>query len=405
MPTEFPNLRHLRAFKEVAERKSVSAAAIEIHLSQPAVTQAIAGLEKALALQLFDRKPEGMFVTPLGLDFLFRVQRIFLHLEEGAQLAVAAGRSSRKSNARFHKNVSASQLRALVAIRETGNFSLAARKLGVSQPSVYRAGRGLEELAGVPFFSVAPQGIELTQAAEHFARGVKLAASELKQGYDEITLSKGRDSTVVTIGSLPLSRTSILPEAINALLRRNSGVQVRTIEGPYDELLRSLRYGDLDCLIGALRSPAPAEELVEEHLFNDPLNLVVGPSHPLLEQEVVSFEDALAFPWIAPSKTTPTGSYLFHLAGIGNLETTPVRIVSSSLVLIRGLLARGDFVTIMSRHQMAVECERGLMVPLDIDLPDSARPIGLTFREGWHPTPTQSHFVDLIRDASCRESE
>ena len=46
---------------------------------------------------------------------------------------------------------------------------------------------------------------------------------------------------------------------------------------------------------------------------------------------------------------------LHRLLRIGARDETPVRIVSSSLVLVRGLLTRGDYVTIMSRHQMQVE--------------------------------------------------
>lgn len=403
---EFPNLRHLMAFREVAERESISAAAAHIHLSQPAVTQAIAGLEKSLQLTLFDRRPEGMFVTPTGRSFLSRIQRMFAHLEEGASLAVqSAGRRSRQADATFYKKVSASQLRALIAIWETGNFSLAARRIGISQPSVHRAGRELEKLAGVPFFNTIRSGIELTQAAEHFARGIKLAAAELQQAYDEITLSKGRDSTRITVGAMPLSRTAILPEAIDALLDKNGGVQIRTVEGPYDELLRSLRYGDVDFLIGALRKPAPADDIVQERLFDDPLAVVAGPDHPLAGKKNLNLEDTLRYPWIAPPKTTPSGSYLFQIARIGFLKATPVRVVSSSLVLVRGLLGRGNYVTIMSLNQIATELKLGLMVPLNVVLPHSERPIGLTFRQGWHSTPTQARFLDLIRAASNIEKE
>ncbi|MGR3660836.1 MAG: LysR family transcriptional regulator [Paracoccaceae bacterium] len=397
----FPNLRHLRAFKVVAEHKSVSAGAERVYLSQPAVTQAIAGLERNLGITLFDRQPAGMFLTSLGKGFLLRVQRMFTHLEEGAILAIhAGGRDNKQAKKGFYTQISASQLRALVAIWETGNFSLAARKIGVSQPSVYRAGRDLEKLAGIQFFIATRKGIELTDAAEHFARGTKLAAAELQQGYDEITLSKGTDSTKIRVGSMPLSRTSILPQAIHALLAGNEGVQIFTTDGHYEDLLKGLRYGDLDILIGALRSPSPTEDILQEHLFNDPLAVVAGPKHPLVGCEKVTLAQALEYPWIAPPKSTPSGSYLYKTIGIATLKATPVRIVSSSLVLIRGLLARGDYVTIMSRNQMAIEYEQGLMVPLKIELPDSARSIGLTFRKEWRPTPTQKQFLELLRAAS-----
>ncbi len=396
MTVNFPNLRHLRAFKEVAERNSVSAAATQVHLSQPAVTQAVSGLEKSLGIELFDRRSDGMFVTELGATFLRRVQRIFDLLEKGA-------RRNKPGNRHFYKMASTSQLRAFIAIWETGSFSLAARQIGISQPSVHRAGRDLEKLAGQDFFVSSRKGIELTSAAERFAQAVKLAFAELQQGYDEIALSVGRDSTKIVIGSMPLSRTSIVPQAMNALLKENSGVQIHSIDGPYDDLLRGLRYGDLDVLIGALRMPTPAEDIEQEILFNDSLHIVVGAHHPLVNRRGLKLADLESFPWIAPPSNTPAGSYLFDAAGIDKLSATPVRVVASSLVLVRGLLGRGDYVTIISARQMKVELERGDVVALDIDLPKSNRSIGLTVRKNWKPTITQSRFLTLLRAAAASD--
>ena len=42
----------------------------------------------------------------------------------------------------------------------------------------------------------------------------------------------------------------------------------------------------------------------------------------------------------------------------------------------------------------------GLLVQLPIDLPESDRPIGLTVRANWKPTPLQAKFLDIIRKTS-----
>ncbi len=385
---------------EVADARGISAAAHRGHLSQPAVTQAISGLEERLGTALFDRRAEGMFPTDAGELLLARVRRMFAHLAHGGALAVRLARREGKPIADFHSRVTAAQLRALIAIREAGNFSLAARMLDISQPSIHRAGRDLEKLSGMPLFVAGRRGIELTQQAEAFARSVKLAEAELKQGFDDLTRLAGRDSTRITIGSMPLSRTHILPTAIHALLQESAGVQIRTIDAPYTELLRGLRYGEIDVLIGALRDPVPVEDVEQSVLFQDHLSVVAGPAHPLATRLAVRVEELLDYPWIAPPKETPGGSFLYRTLGIGDLRRTPVRIVSSSMVLVRGLLARGDYLTILSPNQAAVEIARGDMVPLDIALPESARPIGLTTRTGWVPTATQARFIDLIRAAA-----
>lgn len=386
---------------EVADAGGISAAAHRVHLSQPAVTQAIARLEDRFGVRLLDRRPEGMFPTAEGEVLLIRVRRMFDTLADGAARAVRmAGRRDGKPNADFHTRVTAAQLRALVAIGAAGNFSLAARQLGISQPSIHRAGRDLEKLAGMTFLAPGRRGIELTPQAEVFARAVKLAEAELGQGLDELTRLKGRDATRIGVGSMPLSRSEILPAACDAMLGEAGGVQIRIVDAPYAELLRELRYGELDMLIGALRTPPPADDVAQEPLFDDPLAIMAGPDHPLAGRRNLTLDDTFAYPWIAPPRDTPAGAYLFRTLGIGSMPQTPVRVVTSSMVLIRGMLARGDYLTILSPRQAAVEIEQGLMVPLDIPLPGSSRPIGLTTRTGWMPTPTQARFLDLLRAAA-----
>jgi len=406
MATDFPNLRHLRAFIEVADAKGISAAAHRVHLSQPAVTQAISGLETRFGVTLFDRRAEGMFPTREGEVLLLRVRRMFEHLGAGAARAIRlAGRRDGRPVADFHLRATAAQLRALVAVREAGNFSLAARALGIAQPSVHRAGRDLEKLSGLQLFAPGRGGMELTPPAETFARAVKLAEAELAQGLDELTRLSGADATRIAVGSMPLSRTEMLPAAADALLKEAAGVQLRLVDAPYSELLRQLRYGELDVLIGALRDPLPAEDVVQEALFEDQLAVMARPGHPLAGRPGLGLEETLAYPWIAGPKDTPAGAYLFRTLDIGAMERTPVSVVTSSMVLVRGLLARGDYLTLLSPRQAAVEIAQGLMVPLELPLPDSARQIGLTTRAGWMPTPTQARFLDLVRAAAGHRAD
>ncbi len=78
-----------------------------------------------------------------------------------------------------------------------------------------------------------------------------------------------------------------------------------------------------------------------------------------------------------------------------------MRVVANSLVLVRGMMMRGDYVTIMSDKQIEVEQQYGILAPLAIELKDSARPIGLTYRANWRPTPTQARFLDMIREQAA----
>ncbi|MFV0515516.1 MAG: LysR family transcriptional regulator [Jhaorihella sp.] len=399
MQTEFLNIRHLLALHEVIATRRIALAAGRVHLSQPAVTQAIARLERDLGARLFERRATGMFPTQAGEMFGRRVARMLDFLKTGeAQALRKSPRPGRARRAGFHRLVSAVQLRCLIAVADAGSFSQAARRLGVSQPAVQRAARDLESLTGLELFEPVRRGIALSPAAEALARNARLAAAEIRQGRYEIGAHLGRDSTRISIGTLPLSRTALLPGAIDAMLRASPGrVQVHCVDGPYERLLRELRHGELDFILGALREPSPADDVEQEKLFSDALSVVASVDHPLAGREGLTLQDTLDYPWIAPPKSTPSGSFLFERLGIPGLADTPVRIVSSSLVMARGLMLRGDYITIMSRRQYAVEESLGLLAALPIALEHSERPIGLTFRRDWMATPSQARLLGLIR--------
>lgn len=402
MVIDFPHIRYLYVVHEVYRHGRISTAADMVHVSQPAATQSLARVEEALQVKLFDRRPKGMFPTEVGRIFEKRLLRILEHLRRGDSLArKKATRADEPGTNRgaFHKFCSPVQLRALLAVAKTGSFNQAAYELGVSQPGVHRALRELGSLSGLTLFDQTRRGVILTAAADVFVHHVRLAVNEFQQAVFEVNEFLGRDVTRISLGSLPLSRTSILPSAIHELINDvGDGVQVNCVDARYPALLKDLRFGELDFIIGALRFPKPAADVEQEELFIDRLVVVAGRNHPLAGRKSVTLAETLEYPWIAPPREAPSGAYLFETLRIQDMPDTPVRLVSNSMILLRGLAARGDYVSIASLRQIEVEEQMGSLVSLPIDLPDSERPIGLTFRSGWSPTPLQRKFLDIIRE-------
>ena len=73
MWTDIPNLRHLRAFAATVKFGGATRAAEQIHLSQPAITQALAKLEARLGAKLLAAGADGMKPTEVGALFYDRV--------------------------------------------------------------------------------------------------------------------------------------------------------------------------------------------------------------------------------------------------------------------------------------------------------------------------------------------
>lgn len=398
MNREHPNLRHLRAFREVAERRSISQAAEYVFLSQPAITQAIAKLEQQVGAPLFERFSDGMRPTEAGRLFAERAGRALELIRTGGQEAMKQGAERGSRRAAIDQLVTTTQLRSLVAVANARNFSLAARSIGTSQPALHRAARDLEALMDIRLFEKTAQGIELTRAAQALVQHVKLAFAELVQGYAEVAALSGVDTGLIVVGSMPLARHNILPAAINLLAGELPEVRVNVVDAPYGELLHELRHGELDVLIGALRDPVPVDDVVQEALFDDPLAIVARAGHPLTRKRRLATADFSEYPWVLPQRGTPTRDH-FEALMAGRLPAGGL-VETSSIVLVCGLLLESDRLTLISRHQILREQEQGLLVTLPYDTRSTRRPIGLTTRRHWRPTATQSRFLELIRAAA-----
>ena len=96
-------IRQLEYFCAVAEEKSISAAARELHVAQPPISRQIAQLEEELGVQLFLRGSKGMSLTDAGQSLYQQTQQIFSgHPPRGGQRAQRGDGHERAHQARRH---------------------------------------------------------------------------------------------------------------------------------------------------------------------------------------------------------------------------------------------------------------------------------------------------------------
>lgn len=387
------NLRHLRVFLAVVETQSVTRAAERCHVSQPAVTQALSKIEATVGEALFTRRPHGLFVNPLGEVLVTRVRRAFSYLDP-AMDEVAP---------RLKVTATLSQLEAMIAVRERENYTLAAHRMGLSQPTVHRAVSQLEREAGRPLFEKTAYGIMATRAAQTLAQAARLAFAELAQAEADLAEARSIQAGRLVIGSMPLSRSHILPAAIARFRKKRPHLPIQVSEGAYPALLAGLRRGEVDFLIGALREPAPIADVEESVLFHDTVVIVAGKDHPLIGRRDITREELASFPWVVSLKDTPIRQHFDAL--FDGCASPPQSIVESgSLILMRELISDSDYLGFISGGQARAEIDRALVRALDFDLTHTRRPIGLTKRSGWLPTAAQKEFLDILADLATDAS-
>jgi LysR family transcriptional regulator of gallate degradation len=400
--SSYPNLRHVRLFQFAAETNSLTRAAEAVRVSQPAASQAIAKLEGQFGGALFERRGSGVFVTERGRLLTERAARALSLLREANERLArhaSIGRALAIDLLETHATIA--HLRAVAAFASTSSFTAAARRLEQAEPSVQRAARELERIGTVPLFEGRQNSIRLTATGTMLARAASLVLRELENALEDARELDGRFTGRVVIGTLPFARTRIVPEAIVAWTNRRPAASIEIVDGSYDTLAHALAIGEIDMLVGALRPASEAKGIAQEALFDDPLSVVVRAGHPLAARPELKFEDLRAYPWILPRKGTPTRAIFDELSARHGLAQCGSGLVETgSLVALRGLLVNSDRLTLMSRRQIAYEENSGLLVPLKLSLPATARPIGIATRQGWMPTTLQAELLDALRVAA-----
>ena len=77
------------------------------------------------------------------------------------------------------------------------------------------------------------------------------------------------------------------------------------------------------------------------------------------------------------------------------MEPPKARIECGSMLIARGLMFNGDWLTLMSRDQVLFEQTAGALAEIEAPGEVLRRRIVLTRRRDWRPTPLQAHLIDM----------
>lgn len=376
-----PELRHLRAFLAVADQGSANRAGASLFRAPSAVSRSVHKLERELGVELFERRSRGMLLTEYGRALLVRAQRVHAEMQRArTELASLVGKGGVRNAAIFGMLAHERRVRAFVALTEQHHMPSVAESLGITQPAVSIAVRQLEDSIGVALFERTSRGMMPTPAGAALALRLKRALAEIRHAVADIASLRGIAQGTVTVGALPLGRTSLLPESIAGVVAKYPGLRVATMEGSFEMLAASLRAGDLDFILGALRPVEYASDLQGEPLAEDELRIVCRRNHPWADRKQIRSRDLALARWMLPRANTPNRMLFERALAARGLPPPNVTVETSDLAVLRGVLLNSDLLTAISPSQLSYELGAGLLTLLPVPLHDTRRVIGVTRR-------------------------
>lgn len=282
-----------------------------------------------------------------------------------------------------------SQLRAIVAVADHGNFSEAALVLNLSQPAISHAIATLEAELGVSLFARGRRGAVLTAAGEQIVSHARQVLLHLELMQKEANLQRGLNGGQVRIASFRSVATHVLPIVIARFRDRFPNISITIIERPdYLDIEQTLRDGRAD--IGMTYLPTSAEFEAWELVRDDYVALL--PPKTRISGRQMTWEDLAAHPLVL-LPCLPCGRILHqHLTTVAPPMQTASDIQEDSTIV--SMVVQGLGAAILPR--LAAEpIPQTLRVHL---LPDPLkRVIGVAAMSDALYTPAVFAFLDTLK--------
>jgi DNA-binding transcriptional LysR family regulator len=287
------------------------------------------------------------------------------------------------------------QLRAFVAIVETGTFTAGAARVHVTQAAISMQIRQLELEVGTPLFVRAPRRVLLTQAGEMLLERARRILGEHDAALNELHELAGAERGRIRIGSASaMVSANPLPAILKDLRTRHPRAEVSLVSGTSEELVGKLLEGDLDVAFVSLPVAAHGIETVE--LNRDEIVAIGPPNHALAGRKSVTGEDLAREQLILGEQGGNTRRLIDKFFEDGNLQPT-VAMELSRLDAIKGMVEAGMGVGLVPLGSVREEVSRRRLTSWRVEGADIKWGLGLASLSSAPPSAITNTFAQLCR--------
>lgn len=181
------------------------------------------------------------------------------------------------------------QLQYVLAIAEQKNFTKAAEKCFVTQPTLSTQIQKLEDELDVIIFNRNKKPIELTEVGKKIVEQARNIVSEAERIQDIVDQQKGFIGGEFRLGIIPTIMPTLLPMFLNNFIHKYPKVKLKIEELTTEEIIDRLNEGHLDAAIVA--TPLAIESIKERVLYYEPFVAYIPQNHRLHQKDKIKASD------------------------------------------------------------------------------------------------------------------
>lgn len=181
------------------------------------------------------------------------------------------------------------QLRYMVTLARTGNFSRAAEQCNVAQPSLSQQIQKLEAELGERLFDRMKREVRLTPHGTAFLRRAVRILEEVDAARREVSDALDLKHGSIAIGILPTIAPYLLPPVMARFSAQFAGLELNVHEDTTAQLLKLVHAYEIDFAV--VSEPIVDDRLTVTELFTEELLLALPPRHPLAKKRTLTSAD------------------------------------------------------------------------------------------------------------------
>ncbi len=237
------------------------------------------------------------------------------------------------------------QLEYVLAVAEHKNFTLAAEKSFVTQPTLSMQIQKFEKELGIEIFDRSSHPIKLTQIGEKVVEQAKTILREASKMSQLVYEEKGQLEGQFRIGVIPTVLPTLIPLFYKSFQKNHPKANLVIKELQTDEIVAHLQDGMLD--FGIVVTPLQEEQIVEKPLYYEPMVGYIPPFHQLHKKKYITPADLNVDDLLLLKEGHCFRNNVLNLCEPAKLKSQPVSLDSGSLDTLVKLANEGYGITLL----------------------------------------------------------
>ncbi|HEV7395710.1 MAG TPA: LysR family transcriptional regulator [Pyrinomonadaceae bacterium] len=295
------------------------------------------------------------------------------------------------------------QLRAFIAIAESGTFTAGAVRVNVTQAAVSMQIRQLEGEVGAKLFIRAPRNVILTEAGEKLLERARHILRDHDAALEEIAELAGAKRGRLRIGSASAGVTAeILPRLLKEVRKRYPNADISVTSGTSESLVQQILAAEVDIAFVSL--PVEARGIHTEQLNEDQLVAIASPRHPQAKQRTVSPYALAGESLILGERGGNTRRLLDEFFAQAGVKPN-VAMELSRQAAIKRMVEEDMGVGVVPLQSVRDDVEKGRLVRWWIEGAQINWQLGLARLAGGYESPMLEGFISLAHKAFANKTE